>query len=61
MNVDTEAIGRNGIWKLTDLPGGNKIKLKWVHNTKLNGNGEVDKYKAKLLAKGYVQWWHMVG
>ncbi|CAL2265186.1 unnamed protein product [Prunus armeniaca] len=39
-----------------ELPaGGKKIGVKWVYKTKLNENGEVDKYKARLIAKGYSQ------
>nr|DAD19456.1 TPA_asm: hypothetical protein HUJ06_020919 [Nelumbo nucifera] len=47
---------KNGIWELTTLPvGAKKIGVKWVFKTKLNENGEVDKYKARLVAKGYSQ------
>lgn len=44
------------MWELTLLPkGGKKVRVKWVYKTKLNENGEVDKYKARLVAKGYTQ------
>ena len=29
--------------------------FKWIYKTKLNENGEIDKYKARLVAKGYAQ------
>ena len=54
INLEIEAIERNGTWELTDLPKGmKKIGVKWVFKTKLNENGEVDKCKARLVAKGY--------
>ncbi|KAL6320070.1 hypothetical protein AAG906_004468 [Vitis piasezkii] len=31
------------------------IGVKWVYKTKLNENGEIDKYRAQLVAKGYKQ------
>ena len=56
MDLEMEAIERNGTWELTNLPKGmKKIGVKWVFKTKLNENGEVDKCKARLVAKGYAQ------
>ena len=56
MDLEIEAIERNGTWELIDLPKGmKKIGVKWVFKTKLNENGEVDKCKAQLVAKGYAQ------
>ena len=54
MDVEIKAIERNNTWELTDLPTeAKKVGVKWVYKTKFNENGEVDKYKAQLVAKGY--------
>ncbi|GKB26996.1 retrovirus-related pol polyprotein from transposon TNT 1-94 [Tanacetum coccineum] len=56
MNLEIEAIKRNETWELVDLPKSAKtIGVKWVFKTKLNEMGEVDKYKARFVAKGYSQ------
>ncbi|PNX85069.1 retrotransposon-related protein [Trifolium pratense] len=56
MDAEIKAIEKNETWVLTDLPEhAKKIGVKWVYKTKLNENGEVDKYKARLVAKGYAQ------
>lgn len=36
-------------------PEGKVIRVKWVYKTKLNEKGEVNKYKARLVAKEYNQ------
>ena len=54
MDEEIAAIERNNTWELTDLPKGHKtIGVKWVFKTKLKENGEVDRYNARLVAKGY--------
>jgi len=38
------------------LPKGeNKVECKWVFKRKLKVDGSIDRYKARLLAKGYSQ------
>ncbi|GAU15733.1 hypothetical protein TSUD_235460 [Trifolium subterraneum] len=56
MDVEIEAIEANNTWELSDLPKGAKaIGVKWVYKTKYNEIGQVDKYKARLVVKGYSQ------
>lgn len=56
MDKEMESIEKNGMWKLTSLPPGHKvIGLKWVFKLKKDANGNVVKYKARVVAKGYVQ------
>lgn len=56
MKVEIESIKKNKTWVLTDLPPGRKpISLKWVYKIKRDTNGDVVKYKARLMARGYVQ------
>jgi hypothetical protein len=56
MDTEISAIKRNGTWELSVLPKhARKIGVKWIYKTKLNEKGEVDKYKARFVAKGYAQ------
>ena len=49
-------IEKNDTWELVDRPQHrNVIGVKWVYRTKLNVDGSVNKYKAKLVVKGYSQ------
>ena len=56
MNNEIEAIERNNTWDLVDLPADkNIIGVKWVYKTKLNEKGEIDKDKARLVARVFSQ------
>lgn len=54
MSEEMSTIKKNKTWELVDLPKGkNTIGLKWVFKIKFNENGEIQKYKARLVAKWY--------
>ena len=46
----------NGIWNLVELPDGAKaIGCKWVFKTKKDSLGNIERYKTRLIAKGFAQ------
>lgn len=56
MNEEMKAIERNNTWQLETLPKGKQpMAVKWVYKIKKNAKGEVEKYKAWLVAKGFTQ------
>ncbi|CAM8944651.1 unnamed protein product [Rhodiola kirilowii] len=56
MKEELMSIEKNNTWSLVNLPQGNKvIGVKWIFRSKFDENGNLDKYKAKLVAKGYSQ------
>ena len=56
MVEEMEALDKNEAWDLIELPDGRKpIGSKWVFKKKLNAEGKVEKYKVRLVAKGYSQ------
>nr|GEX34946.1 retrovirus-related Pol polyprotein from transposon TNT 1-94 [Tanacetum cinerariifolium] len=53
---EIEALNRNGTWSITELPKDRKaIGCKRVFKIKYKYNGEVERFKAKLVAKGFNQ------
>ena len=46
----------NGVWDLEEIPNGAKtVGCKWVYKTKLDSQGNIERYKARLMAKGFTQ------
>ncbi|GAA0184975.1 hypothetical protein LIER_32263 [Lithospermum erythrorhizon] len=55
-NLEIRALEANETWDIVNLPKGSKpIGCRWVYKVKCKPDGSVDKYKAKLVAKGYNQ------
>lgn len=49
-------IEKNNTWQLVDKPNGQEIiGLKWIYKTKYNEDGFIQKYMARLAAKGHAQ------
>ena len=56
MRKEYNSLISHNTWELVDLPEGrNVVGSKWVFKTKRKANGEIDKYKARLVAQGYSQ------
>ena len=56
MKEELRMIENNDTWELVDRPQHRKvIGVKWVYRTKLNADGSVNKYKARLVVMGYSQ------
>ena len=56
MDEEIKAIKKNSTWKLTILPKGKEaLGVKWVYKVKKNVKGDIERYKARLVDKGYNQ------
>ena len=43
-------------WDLVDLPPNKSVAgCKWVYKVKTHADGSIDRYKAQLVAKGFIQ------
>lgn len=56
MENEFYAFLQNGTWELVALPiGKTSIECKWGFHVKLKADQTQDKYKAHLVAKGFLQ------
>ena len=56
MKDEISSMSSNRIWDLIEFPNGAKaIECKWVFKTKKDSLGNIERYKARLVAKKFTQ------
>ncbi|CAI7752458.1 unnamed protein product [Closterium sp. NIES-54] len=56
MEIKLKSIEENDTWELVELPEGRKaITSKWLFKIKSAADGKIERYKSRLVAKGYQQ------
>nr|CAN83337.1 hypothetical protein VITISV_004574 [Vitis vinifera] len=56
MDDEMNSMYMNGVWDLVELPHGCKlVGCKWVFKTKRDSSEKIERYKARLVVKGYSQ------
>ncbi|KAL0453668.1 UNVERIFIED_CONTAM: Retrovirus-related Pol polyprotein from transposon TNT 1-94 [Sesamum latifolium] len=56
MKDEMSSMAKNNVWELVDLLAGHKtIRNKWVLNVKRKADGSMNKFKARVVVKGYTQ------
>lgn len=56
MEKEFESLHANKVWDVVELPQGRKaVGCKWVFKLKVDANGSVERYKARLVAQGFSQ------
>ncbi|GJX50148.1 retrotransposon protein, putative, ty1-copia subclass [Tanacetum coccineum] len=56
MNTEMQSMKDNQVWNLVDLPPNCKtVRSKWIFKKRINMDGNIHTYKARLIAKGFTQ------
>jgi hypothetical protein len=56
MNDELQAMAENNVWELIDPPNGARlIQTRWVLRIKRKPDRSIDRFRARLVAKGYTQ------
>lgn len=56
MDSELSSLQKNHTWSLVDLPEGRKvIDNKWIFKLKHNSAGDIERFKARLVVRGFTQ------
>ena len=56
MEAEMDSLHKNEAWELTELPPDEKaVGSKWIYKKKKDADGNLERYKARLVAQGYNQ------
>jgi hypothetical protein len=56
MKEELDALHKNHTWDLVDLPQEKSVvECKWIYKIKTCFDGTIDRYKARLVARGFTQ------
>jgi hypothetical protein len=56
INEELQSLASNNVWKLVNTPkSANVVTNKWVFKVKRLPDGRIDRYKARLVARGFSQ------
>jgi hypothetical protein len=53
---ELDALHKTHTWDMTTLPSGKSaVGCKWIYKIKTRADGSVERYKARLVARGFTQ------
>ncbi|CAM8924814.1 unnamed protein product [Rhodiola kirilowii] len=56
MEDEIQALQTNNTWQVIPLPQGkNAVSSKWIFRVKRHSDGTIERYKARLVARGFSQ------
>ena len=57
MEDEMKSMSANEVWDLEEIPNGVKtvVRCKWVYKTKCDSKGNIERFKARLVAKVFTQ------
>lgn len=55
MKVELREIDKNKPWEFAERSSKKSFKWMWVFKIKMRPSGEISKYKARLVARGFLQ------